>query len=237
MSACRIERVTAIDYRLEPHDWTYPLDAEAAIDAHWAALRAAKPALFDGRVLVAHRLAITDGVLHAAGFETRYKPFIAWRDAGFPGVPVFNLFAMAALRSADGAFMLGAMSAGTTSAGRLYFPAGTPEPSDAHEGIVDLAGNALRELAEETGLGPGDVEPEPGWTLVFEGARVACMRNLRSTLTAEAMLDRFAAFNATQAEPELDALVPVRAMGDVDPARMPGFMIAYLAAAFSLTPP
>lgn len=232
-----IRRVAAIDYRCEAYDWAFADDAAVRIDAHWADLRRDKPALFDGRVLVAHSLSIdpTDGgTLRARGFETTYKPFICWRDFGFPGAPVANLFAMAALRSADGAFILGEMSASTASAGKLYFPAGTPEPSDADAaGIVDLQANALRELKEETGFGLADVALEDGWTIVFDGARVACMKALRSPLGTDALLQRFAAFRATEKDPELDALVPVHSPDDLDETRMPGFMLAYLQAAFA----
>lgn len=232
-----IQHVRSIDYRLESYDWVFARNEAERIEAHWDALRADKPALFDGRVLVAHRLDVdaTDGgVLRASGFETGYKPFISWRDFGFPGEPVANLFAMAALRSADGAFILGEMSAGTASAGHLYFPAGTPEPSDANAaGLVDLEANALRELQEETGFSPEDVTIERGWTIVFDAARVACMKPIRSPLTAEALLQRFAAFRATEQDPELDALVAVRSPEDIDETRMPGFMLAYLRAAFA----
>ena len=232
-----VRPVARIDYRCEPYDWTFARAEAAAIDAHWAAVQAAKPALFDGRVLVAHRMAIepdNGGVLRATGFETGYKPFLCWRDFGFPGEPLFNLFPMGALQSADGAFMLGAMSAGTTSAGRLYFPAGTPEPADVRaDGTVDLAGNILRELQEETGLTPAEVDLDPDWLLVFDGARVACMKRVRCRLDTAALLRRFTEFRAEEREPELDALVPMRSTEDFQSDRMPGFMQTFLRRAFA----
>lgn len=232
-----VQSVAAIDYRCEPYSWAFARDEAAAIERHWADVLAGKPALFDGRVLVAHAMAIdpaNGGTLTAAGFETGYKPFLCWRDFGFPGVPLFNLFPMGALQSADGAFMLGAMGAGTTSAGRLYFPAGTPEPADVQaDGAVDLVGNILRELREETGLAPPDVALDEDWTLVFDGARVACMKRVRCRLDAAAMLARFAAFRAAERDPELDALVPMRSPADFQPERMPGFMLTFLRHAFA----
>ena len=236
MPSREIRRVAAIDYHPTPYDWVFAREEAARIDAFWDAALAEKPALFDGRVLVAHRVSLHPGEggrLSAEAFETGYKPFLAWREFGFPGAPVSNLFAMGALRSADGAYMLGRMGAGTTSAGKLYFPAGTPEPSDIRDGRVDLEGNILRELEEETGIAPGAVVFEPSWTLVFDDARLACMRGVRSALDAEAMVERFAAFRATQADPELDALVPVRSPDDLDAARMPEFMLMFLRDAFA----
>lgn len=226
-----IMRVAAIDLRVAPHDWPFATREGARIDAHWDRVRVDKPRLFDGRVLLSRSLeAEPGGTLHGTSFEIGFKSFMAWRDFGFPDPAVFNCFAMPALRAADGAFVLGSMSAATANAGRLYFPAGTPEPSDADaEGRVDFAGNILRELEEETGLSPSEVELDPDWTIVFAGPRVACMRIARCGLTVEALQARLAAFNADQAEPELDHLVAVRGLDDFDAERMPDFMIRYMA--------
>ena len=141
---------------------------------------------------------------------------------------------MSALRAADGAFVLGAMAATTANAGKLYFPAGTPEPSDADaEGRVDFAGNILRELEEETGLSPAEVKLDRDWTIVFSGPRVACMRIVRSHLTVKALQARLAAFNKGQTAPELDRLVGVRTTADLVPGSMPDFMIRYLTYALA----
>lgn len=228
-----IVEVAAIDCRVEPFHWAFARDEAAAIDAHWAKLRAQKPALFDGRVLLSHRLAVEGETLVGACFETGYKSFISWRDLGFPGPRVVNCFAMPALRSADGAFMLGEMGPHTANAGMLYFPAGTPEPTDLDaDGRVDYEGSILRELAEETGLAADEVALDPAWTLVFAPRpAVACMRVARSRLTAEALQARLAAHNASLAAPELTRLVAVRTTGDLDPGTMPDFMLSYLAHA------
>ena len=180
-------RVAAIDCPVESFDWTFPRDEASRIDAHWASLAAAKPGLYDGRVLLSHRLAIEGERLVGACFETGYKSFISWRDLGYPGARVINCFAMAALRAADGAFMVAEMSASTANAGRLYFPAGTPEPADVgSDGRVDYQGSILRELEEETGLAPHEVELDSHWTIVFSRRpAVACMRVARSELSAE----------------------------------------------------
>ncbi len=227
--------VAAVDVRVERYDWAFAREQAPRLDAHWDALRARKPSLFDGRVLLSHALAIEPtggGVLRGRCFETGYRSFIGWRDFGYPGAPVTNCFALPALRSACGAFMLGAMSATTANAGRLYFPAGTPEPADTDaDGRVDFDANILRELAEETGLGADDVTLDPTWRVVRAGPLAALFKVARSPLDAAALQARFAAYRATQAEPELDRLVPVRDAGDFDAERMPAFMLRYLADA------
>lgn len=227
-----LAEATRIECRLEAFEWRFPMDEAARIEAHWVGLRTNKPGLFDGLVLMSRALTLTDDVLRGSAFATNYKAFISWRDFGWPDAGVHNLFAMPALRSADGAFLLGRMSGTTANAGRLYFPAGTPEPSDVGaNGLVDFDANILRELEEETGLGAADVSLAAVWTIVFAGPLVACMKVAQSTLSARALAERVAAFIAEQAMPELDGLVAVRRPSDYDPANMPAFMLRYLDAA------
>ena len=96
-----------------------------------------------------------DGALRLKGvyFETDYADFLAWTDFGHPGEPVDNCFSMAALRSDDGAFLLGEMAHHTYNAGQIYFPAGNAgSQTTCSTASVDLEASARRELLEETGL-------------------------------------------------------------------------------------
>ncbi len=227
--------VASLDFPVEHYDWAFARDEAERIDAHWAQALAARPAMFDGRVLLCHHWEIADGRLAGACFETGFKSFLSWRDFGYPGPRVFNIFSMPALRAADGAFMLGEMSARTSNAGLLYFPAGTPDLADVGpDGRVDFEGSILRELAEETGLAPHEVELEPTWRVVRSPRpAIACLRVARAALSAEALQVRLQAHNASHAEPELTRLVPVRSPADLDPTRMPDFMLTYLAEALA----
>ncbi len=229
----RIAEVAALDFPVEPYDWAFPRDEAARIEAHWAQALAEKPRMFDGRVLLSHRCEIEGDRLVGACFETGFKSFLSWRDLGYPGPAVVNVFSMPALQAADGAFMLGEMSAGTSNAGMLYFPAGTPDLDDiGPDGRVDFEGSILRELEEETGIAPREVELETHWRIVFAPRpAVACMRVARSMLPAEALCARLLAHNEGVANPELVRLVPVRALADLDRERMPDFMLTYLADA------
>ena len=228
----RIETVDHIDYGVEPYAWPFAKDHAAQIDADWEKLRAAKPALFNGRVMLMHSDRIEADahgrVLRGAAFETNYKSFLAWRSMGCPDAHVSNCFAMAALRSADGAFLLGRMGVHTAAPGRIYFPAGTPDEADVKGGRVDFEGSALRELNEETGLRAADVAVAPDWTVVFDGRYVACMKTMRSSETAATLIARFKEFAAKEKEPELTELVPVFSKADFDPVHMPKFMLEYM---------
>ena len=230
----RIEAVAAIDCDFAPRDWPFAREQRRSIEATWRRESTGNPHMFNGRVLLLHEGESAGAVFRGAFLEADYKAFLHWHRSGFPDKSLRNCFAMAALRSSDGAFMLGEMGAHTSQPGRIYFPAGTPDPKDVEGGKVDLGGSVARELMEETGLGPPDVTFAPGWTLVHAGQRIACMKVARSPLDARAILARaeelFARERAAGIEPELARLHVWRRPGDVDAARMPDFMAAYLAA-------
>jgi 8-oxo-dGTP pyrophosphatase MutT (NUDIX family) len=222
-----------VDARMEPYDWSFASERAAEIAEHWAKLSAGKPAMFNGRVLLQHRAAIEDGVFHAGYFAADYAALLAWRDFGVAPPAIRNGFGMAALRAADGAFLLGRMGEHTANAGKVYFAAGTPDHEDIlPDGSVDLAGSVTRELCEETGLSLEEITVEECWHAVIVPGRVAFMRPVRIDLPAEAartlMLERI----ASQPEPELSDMVIVRSLVDCADYDMPPFMIAYLAHIF-----
>ena len=224
-----------LDLRYEPAPWPFAVERRAEIDAHFVKLRIDKPQMWNGRVLMMRRGAIADGVLTGAYLEIDFASFIAWRDWGFPDTTVSNCFAMAALRTADGAFLLGRMGPHTATAGQIYFAAGTPDPDDIVGDTVDLERGVIRELSEETGLTLADVTPQPGWTATPLGQRMALMKVLQAREDAEVLRERIRANIARQQAPELADIHIVRSVADLDP-RMPPYVRAYLAAALANAP-
>lgn len=229
----RIEEVAEVSYRLEDgRPWAFETERGADIEAHWQKRLARNPHLFNGRVVLmrASEILETDGLrrLQGACFSVSFKSFVAWKDFGFPGQGVVNVFGMGALRSAEGVFLLGEMAQTTANASRIYFPAGTPDLDDLKGGSIDFEGSVTRELKEETGLDIDSVRAEPGWTVVFHGAYIACMKALRSSLPAAEIIARVDAFLAREQHPELVRLRPVASPADFDPDRMPEFALAYM---------
>jgi 8-oxo-dGTP pyrophosphatase MutT (NUDIX family) len=235
----RIEDIDQIDLKVEQRPWPFAIEEREAIDRHWEKLRTQKPHVFNGRVFLNfERVVETRGgarVLRGSAAAVDFKAFLAWRDFGFPDPHARNCFSMAALLSADGAFVLGRMSESTANAGKIYFPAGTPDLDDVKDGALDLEGSVLRELEEETGIGAGEVDLAPGWSVVFEGPRIACMKLTRSRLSAAEIAARFKTFIASQSRPELAALHPVFSVRDLDEDRMPQFTLRYLRHALAQT--
>jgi 8-oxo-dGTP pyrophosphatase MutT (NUDIX family) len=219
-----------VEARIEAFDWGFARERAGEIAAHWAGISAGKPAMFNGRVMLQHRAAIADGVFRAGYFEADYAAFMSWRDFGHPGPVIRNGFAMAALRAADGAFLLGRMGDHTANPGKVYFAAGTPDREDARpDGTLDLAGSVTRELCEETGLTLDEITVEERWTAVIVPGRVAFMRPVGIDLPAGEARDLMLARIAQQDEPELSDIVIVRNLADCAAYDMPPFMMSYLA--------
>jgi 8-oxo-dGTP pyrophosphatase MutT (NUDIX family) len=234
--SCILE-VAELDFRLVPRAWPFAEERAKEIRAHWRARKAVQPSLFDGRVLLmgSHEfVACGDGtrVLRGEYFETDFKAFLAWRDFGFPDKAVCNGFSMAALQSADGAYLLGEMAGHTASAGAIYFAAGTPDRSDVFDGRIDLRASVIRELEEETGLKPSEVAVAVDWIVVDAPPRIACLKRVTVDQSAEALKTQIEAFLASEAKPELTRMHIARSPADIDEKRMPRFIVDFLRQRF-----
>lgn len=230
-SICTVRRLDlAVDGAAMP--WAFARDNAEDIATYFAELQVETPQIWNGDVLMARNPRVEGDCFRAVHYRTDYASYLAWRGWGFPDKEVFTVFGMGAVRSADGAFMLGEMGRHTANRGRVYFPAGTPEPDDIADGAFDLAGSVAREVSEEIGLAPPDYAAAPDWTVIFDGQRIAVIRLLQSPLSAEALRDRIAATLARQTDPELAAVHLVRGVADVT-AAMPSFVATYLRRAFA----
>jgi 8-oxo-dGTP pyrophosphatase MutT (NUDIX family) len=233
--ASSIVHLDRLELAFAPQPWRFADERRADIDKHFAQLKAAKPALWNGRMLMLAEHTLARSVFRGSLLETDFASFIAWRDWGFPEAGVHNCFAMGALRARDGAYLLGVMGPDTVNAGKVYFPAGVPDLDDIVDGKVDLARNVAREVAEETGLQPGDYMADAGWVCVRTGRRLAMMKLLAAPETAEELRTRILAHLARDAEPELADIRIVRGPADLD-ALMPPFVTAYLQHIWSHAP-
>jgi hypothetical protein len=213
---------------VEPFSWRFAADRGAEIEHYFTELKRQRPGVWNGRVLLLNRYAVAGRTLRGACFETDYASFITWRDRQFPDPNVYNFFAAAALRSADGAYLLGEMASYTAGAGRTYFCCGTPEPADIGSGgTIDLDDNLSRELLEETGIAIAELDAEPGWILVHDRCFLGFMKRLTACDDAEALRERIRRHIAAEKHPELADMRIVRGPADID-ARMPPSVVAFL---------
>jgi 8-oxo-dGTP pyrophosphatase MutT (NUDIX family) len=226
-----IHRVATLDLKVEPWTWPFAAQRRDAIDAHFAEKQREKPALWNGRILLGRDARFAGGHLGAHYFETDFAGLLAWRDWGYPDTTIFNGFGMGALRSVDGAFVLGVMGNHTANAGRIYFPAGTPDPDDVSDGLLDVGASIAREVEEETGLAPGDYRPRTHWDCVVTATSIAMMQILDVDASGDELKRRIEANLARQEEAELSAIRLVRNRAELTSA-MPLFVTAFLEAQF-----
>ena len=228
-----VYRVDRLDLNFVPKSWPYAAERRAEIDAYFSDVQREKPAVWNGRVLLLQNQVLKEGVLRGDYFETDYASFAYWCHLGKPAAgKVHDCFGSAAILTADGAFLLGAMAPHTFNAGQIYFPGGTPDPSDIIDGKVDLEFSVRRELKEETGLGETEFIAEPGWTAVIEGRLIVMVKVFRSSQNADALRTRILHLLARQKQPEFSSIRIVRSPADFDPA-MRGFVTAFLVQRFA----
>jgi 8-oxo-dGTP pyrophosphatase MutT (NUDIX family) len=234
MSLPQIIPLKGLNARYEPVTWEFAENRRSDIDAHWQKLSTEKPAMFNGTVLMQHRFAIEDGIYQAAYTPVDYASFTAWIKFGQPGAPRRNGFAMGALRSIDGAFLLGVMGSHTFNAGQMYFAAGTPDMSDVtDDGIVDLATSVTRELQEETGIRADEITVENAWTAVLHQYRCAFFKPVTIHDDAETARQKILGRLATDTDNELSDIAIVRTAADSDNAKIPVFVQAYIQSIFA----
>jgi 8-oxo-dGTP pyrophosphatase MutT (NUDIX family) len=215
------------EIKVEPWEWEFAVKRRAEIDGHFAARRQRQPGLWNGRVLLLKSYRIDNRVLSGSSFETDFASFLAWRDWDFPDRNVFNVFAMAAVRAADGGYLIGEMADHTASSGQLCFPCGTPDPKDVTAGMLDLEASAGRELFEETGIEIGTLVARPGWTLVRERNYIALIKHLAAAENAQELRARVMCHLASGPQPEFSDIRLVRGHGDLA-TEMPAFVVGYL---------
>jgi 8-oxo-dGTP pyrophosphatase MutT (NUDIX family) len=231
-STPEIFTIDRVEIAVEPWQWDFAVARRAQIDRYFADRQRERPALWNGRVLMVNRYQINGAAMQGACFETDYASYLAWRDWEFPDAGVFNIFASAALRASDGAFLVGEMAQSTANAGSIYFPSGTPDPKDIDAGgALDLFGSLHRELYEETGLDIATLDAAPGWRLVRDRGFLALIKEVTAREDAHTLRSRIIHRLADQAQPEFTDIRIVRDSGDLDP-HMPRYVVAFLEQAW-----
>ena len=183
--------------------------------------------MWNGRVLLASHCSVQSKTIYGSFFETDYASYIAWDDWGCPDLMVIHCFSMAAIRAADGAFLLGVKGSQTAWPGSISFPGGVPEPSDIVGQKVDLGRSVVREVEEETGLTDAQIVAEPGWVAVFDRQRIALTRIMHANEPAANLRNHILEYLVKQPMPELADIRIVRSKADYDPM-MPSFITSLL---------
>jgi len=222
-----IVRISRIELKFSQETWPFSRAHRAQIDAHFADQIRANPALWNGQVLLLRNPAIVADEFHGICFPVDYASFLAWRDWGFPDNSANVCVAQGALRTSDGAFLLGVMAEHTAGAGSIHFPAGMPDLNDVVAGNVELHDSMLRELAEETGLSREDLIPDVSWHSIVSGPRIVHFKILQSSYDAASLRKRVLAYLARDCRSELADIRIVRCVADLN-EKVAGTTTAFL---------
>jgi 8-oxo-dGTP pyrophosphatase MutT (NUDIX family) len=217
---------------LSDRNWQFSQKGAVEIEAYWQRRTTEQPKLFNGDILLLDSWSLLEGGFHGECLTTDYKSFLYWREHDKPDCTVTDFFPAAALHSQEGWLILGRMGPDHSSAGLIYPPCGSLHPDDIVEGKIDLDGNILREIKEETGLTLPRTELRPP-ILIFDGSRLAYMRPIKLERSATEIVNEIESYLARAIEPELSEIIIVKGRADIVEAVMPSFTVAYIEHAFA----
>lgn len=206
-------------------DWRWPLAARHGeeIARNWHRLRESNPGYFNGTVYLSHDYAIEDGHLVGTVFRTDFQTMLYWRSLPFAeSDTVREVFGASLIRSAEGYLLFGRQAPGQLNSGLIYPPSGVIDLDDVVGDAIDIDRNIARELREETGLSPAELQRTPGYIAAIVGRPVAIGIEWRSSLHALELRERIIEFLQSQPAPELDEIVIVRNEAEAADERIPG---------------
>lgn len=220
----RVLPVEAVDVRLQKSRHPFELAHQSSIEANWQREHSANPALFNGTMVLLSKLALAGGQLVGECNPVQYATMLYWRrNKGAPGIE--HSFAFPALVSRDNALVAIRMGRHTANPGRVYFAAGSFEPSDFVDGQVDVEGNMAREVREETGLDILTARTDPQYHIFSKDFATVIFRRYWLEEDAETIARRIEEFVASEEEPEIEGPVIIRSGSD-RPDGMMGHMSA-----------
>jgi hypothetical protein len=213
--------------------WAFAVWHADEIDRYWAQCLQRNPHFFNGVVLVMADWQIAHGVFEATFYRSDFKSFLFWRDHGYALAQAFDAFGSAMVLSREGNVLLGQQAVGHINAGRSYLPGGFIDQRDCDgAGVVDIVGSVTRELAEETGLGAGDVKQRPGLLVVATGSQVAICVVFETDRSAAAIQAQIEGFLSADPDPELAGVVFVGPQSELGPLDVPEYTRLALAFQF-----
>jgi 8-oxo-dGTP pyrophosphatase MutT (NUDIX family) len=220
----RVRFVDHCDLTIAAEVWPFAERHREAIDGHWAHRVTENPAFFNGRVHMMSAFSCEGGILRGRLIAVEFKAFLYWREAGETDRTVHDAFGSALIRSRDGAVVLGRQRAGNINAGLAYLPGGFIDQRDADAaGTVDIRASVLREVAEETGLGPADYTVRPGYVVTVAGRQVSIAVEIVANEELDPLLRRIRSHIAADPKSELEDVVAIRSPGDLEGLAVPPY--------------
>lgn len=206
--------VDEVDVRLDPGPHPFERDNQAAVAENWQREISANPAVFDGTVVLLSALSYRDNRLVGRCHAVRYSTFMLWRKSR-EASGAEHAYAHAMLVAGDNALVAIRMGAHTVNAGGVYFAAGSFEPIDFRDGLVDVDFNMIREVGEETGIDLSAAERGRRHHMLSTPSGTVIFRRYRVSEPADEIARRISAFVATETDPEIEGPVIIRDASDL----------------------
>ncbi|PBB93907.1 hypothetical protein CK215_00075 [Mesorhizobium sp. WSM3864] len=214
--------VDAVDVRLVASPHPFERDNQTAIAENWCREMEMKPALYDGTVVLLSALSYRDSRLIGRCHAVKYSTFMLWRkNRELSGAE--HAYAHAVLVAGDNALVAIRMGSHTVNAGRVYFAAGSFEPIDFRDGLVDIDFNMIREVGEETGIDLSGAARGQRYYALSTSSGTVIFRRFRVAEPADEIAQRIKAFVAAEADPEIEGPVIIRNATDL-PVGLMGHM-------------
>jgi 8-oxo-dGTP pyrophosphatase MutT (NUDIX family) len=201
--------VDEVDVRLVAEQHPFERDNQRAIAENWRGEKRLKPALHDGTVVLLSALSYGGRRLVGRCHAVKYSTFMLWRKKR-EASGAEHAYAHAMLVAGDNALVAIRMGAHTVNAGRVYFAAGSFEPADFRDGVVDVDFNMIREVGEETGIDLSLTERGAYYHALSTSSGTVIFRRYKVTEPAEEIARRITAFVAAETEPEIEGPVIIR---------------------------
>ncbi|OBQ74787.1 hypothetical protein [Mesorhizobium erdmanii] len=206
--------VDAIDVRLDPGPHPFARDNAEAIAENWQQETAANPALFDGTVVLLSQLAYRNSRLIGRCHAVNYSTFMLWRKRR-ENSGAEHAYAHAMLVAGDNALVAIRMGSHTVGAGSVYFAAGSFEPIDFRDGLVDVDFNMIREVREETGLDLSAARRGVRWHALSIPSGTVIFRRYHVDAPADEIARRISSFVTSETDPEIEGPVIIRHAADL----------------------
>jgi 8-oxo-dGTP pyrophosphatase MutT (NUDIX family) len=190
-------------------DHPFHIAERKAAAENWVQEVAAKPALFDGRMVLQRRIGLGEDGLFSEGYIVPFSSFLWWRKQP-ERQGGLHIYAYPVLESSDGALIAIRMGEHTANAGMVYFACGSFEPEDVADGFCDPDRNMRREVLEETGIDLQDATVSPGYYVAHFRRAVTLFRLFRFELTADEMIARIEGHMQIAEDKEIAGPVAIR---------------------------
>lgn len=205
------------DLRVLDGDHPFLVANRSAIRENWEREIAANPALFEGRMVLQHRVKLSEKGIEGEAYVVPFSTFMWWRRQP-ERKGAIHLFAYPVLESSDGALVAIRMGEHTANPGQVYFAAGSLEPEDVMDGRCDIDSNMAREVMEETGLDLSQAVAGEGLYAGHVRGSVSLFKLFRFDMTADEMVEFIRAHMLVADDKEISGAVAIRS---ADPAAQP----------------